>query len=230
MPTVMSMHKLAVGLIDSGVAGLAPASVAASRCFLAAQSGDVTQGDAVDDQLGHGTALARILLRVAPEIGLYNAQVFSHQLSCSAAQAAAALVWLLEQNIRLVNMSFGLREDRQLLRQACARAVNSGVVLVAAAPARGEPVFPAAYPGVISATGDAHCAPGEISLLENGQADFGGHVRAAGTNVAGASVGCAHVSAQAARFLAIHPGGSPAQLRVWLAAQASYCGPERRVC
>ena len=103
--------------------------------FLAAQSGDVTQGDAVDDQLGHGTALARILLQVAPEIGLYNAQVFSHQLSCSAARAAAALVWLLEQNIRLVNMSFGLREDRQLLRQACARAVNSGVVLVAAAPA-----------------------------------------------------------------------------------------------
>ena len=38
-------------------------------------------------------------------------------------------------------------------------------------------------------------------------------------NVAGASVGCAHVSAQTARFLAIHPGGSPAQLR---------CGWRRR--
>ena len=127
-------------------------------------------------------------------------------------------------------MSFGLREDRPSLRMACERALEQGVILVAAAPARGEPVFPAAYAGVIRATGDARCAPGELSFLNTSQADFGGHVRAGATGVAGASVGCAQVAARAAAFLSAHPGGSAAQLRTWLAEQASYRGPERRVC
>ena len=104
------------------------------------------------------------------------------------------------------------------------------MILVAAAPARGEPVFPAAYAGVVRATGDARCGPGELSFLSTRQADFGGHVRTGATNVAGASVGCAHVTARAAAFLSAHPGGSAAQLRAWLAGQAIYRGPERRVC
>jgi hypothetical protein len=226
----MSMPDFAIGLIDSGVAGAPRAFVAASRGFLAAPDGAVRAAAAADDLLGHGTALAEILLEGAAGSRLLNAQVFSDNLTCSAAQVAAALVWLLEQRVQLVNMSFGLREDRPLLRQACEQALEAGTVLVAAAPARGEPVYPAAYAGVIRATGDARCAPGEISFLDSGQADFGGHVRVAGTKVAGASVGCAHVSARAARFLASHPGSTPAQLREWLTAQARYRGPERRVC
>lgn len=224
------MASLAIGLIDSGVAGLSPAWVAASRGFVAGPDGEVRAIAATDDQLGHGATLAGILLAGAPGSRLLNAQVFSRTLSCSAAQVAAALAWLLEQRVHLINMSFGLREDRPLLRQACARALGEGVTLVAAAPARGEAVFPAAYAGVIRATGDARCAPGEISFLDTAQADFGAHVRAGGTNVAGASVGCAHVSALAARFLAANPGSSPAQLRAWLIGQANYHGPERRVC
>ena len=224
------MRNLALGLIDSGIAGPLLESVTASRCFLAAADGDVSQAAAADDQLGHGTALAGILLQGAPDASLLNAQVFCRTLSCSAAQVGAALDWLCEQGAQLVNMSFGLREDRPSLRMACERALEQGVILVAAAPARGEPVFPAAYAGVIRATGDARCAPGELSFLNTSQADFGGHVRAGATGVAGASVGCAQVAARAAAFLSAHPGGSAAQLRTWLAEQASYRGPERRVC
>jgi subtilisin family serine protease len=224
------MRKLALGLIDSGIAGPLLESVAASRCFLAAADGDVNQAVATDDQLGHGTALAGILLQGAPDASMLNAQVFCRSLSCSAAQVAAALEWLCEQGAQLVNMSFGLREDRPSLRMACERALEQGVILVAAAPARGEPVFPAAYAGVIGATGDARCAPGELSFLGTRQADFGGHVRAGASTVAGASVGCAHVAARAAGFLGANPGSSAAQLRAWLAEQSSYRGPERRVC
>ena len=226
----MSMPDFAIGLIDSGVAGAPAVSVAASRGFLAAPDGAVCAAAAADDLLGHGTVLAEILLQGAAGSRLLNAQVFSHTLTCSAAQVAAALDWLLEQRVQLVNMSFGLREDRPLLRHACERALEAGAVLVAAAPARGEPVYPAAYAGVIRATGDARCAPGEISFLDTGQADFGGHVRAGASTVAGASVGCAHVTARAAGFLGANPGSSAAHLRAWLAGQASYRGPERRLC
>jgi len=224
------MPRLALGLIDSGIAGPQLASVAASRCFVAADDGEVGQADAAPDQLGHGTALAAILLQGAPDGWLLNAQVFRHTLVCGAAQVAAALDWLVQQRAQLVNMSFGLREDRPSLRNACERALAQGMILVAATPARGESVFPAAYAGVIRATGDARCAPGELSFLDTSQADFGGHVRAGASTVAGASVGCAHVTARAAGFLGANPGSSAAQLRAWLAAQASYRGPERRLC
>jgi subtilisin family serine protease len=224
------MPRLVLGLIDSGIAGSLSASVAASRCFVVADDGEVRQADAAPDQLGHGTALAAILLQGAPDGRLLNAQVFRHTLACGAAQVAAALDWLVQQRAQLVNMSFGLREDRPSLRNACERALAQGVILVAATPARGEPVFPAAYAGVIRATGDARCAPGELSFLDTRQADFGGHVRAGAGTVAGASVGCAHVAARAAGFLGANPGSSAAQLRAWLEGQASYRGPERRVC
>jgi hypothetical protein len=223
------MSRFAIGLIDSGVTGLPPDCIAASRSFVVGPEGDVIATDAAVDRLGHGTALASILLHGAPDGALLNAQVFTRRLSCSASQVAAALGWLVEQRVQLVNMSFGLREDRASLRQACERALGEGVILVAAAPARGEAVFPASYPGVIRATGDARCAPGEISFLDTLQADFGAHVRAGDSPVAGASVGCARVSALAAQFLAGRAGATPGQLRDWLAGQASYRGPERRL-
>lgn len=222
----MSPPELRVGLIDSGVAGIDPARIAASRAFGVGEMGECVPTAAAPDRLGHGSALAGILLAADERVVLLNAQVFTDRLSCSAAQVAAALSWLVEQGVQLVNMSFGLREFRTVLRAACDRALEAGVVLVAAAPARGEPVFPARFPGVIRATGDARCGPGEISRLATHQADFGGHVRAA-AGVAGASVGCANVSASALQCLAC--GVAPARLRESLAGRASYHGPERRV-
>ena len=225
----MSQPELRVGLIDSGVTGIAARRVAASRGFRSGPEGHCLESAAVDDRLGHGTALAGILLGASPACVLLNAQVFTDKLSCSAQQVAAALAWLVDEGVQLVNMSFGLREYRTSLRAACDRALEAGVVLVAAAPARGGPVIPAGFPGVIRATGDARCSESQISCLATAQADFGGHVRAAGHGVAGASVGCANVSARAIQHLANTPGVSAGRLRQWLVTQASYQGPERRV-
>lgn len=222
------MNSPAVGLIDSGVDAATAANLAASRAFRLAADGEVSAVAPEADRLGHGAALAAILARAAPGVRLLSAQVFSDTLSCSAAQVAAALDWLVLQEARLVNMSFGLRRDRDVLRLACARAQAAGVILVAASPARGAPVYPASYPGVIRATGDARCAVDEISCLATDQADFGAHVRTGGGSVAGASVGCAYLSAFAAAFLAGNPGASVDELRAWLAGRATYQGPERR--
>jgi subtilisin family serine protease len=217
-----------VGLVDSGVDIATAANLFASRAFRLAADRRVVVAEPEPDRLGHGTALAGILARGVPGLRLLSAQVFLDTLSCSARQVAAALDWLVSQEARLVNMSFGLRQDRDVLRLACARAQAAGVILVAASPARGAPVFPASYPGVIRATGDARCAVDEISCLATAQADFGAHVRVDGGSVAGASVGCARLSAFAATFLARHPQASVEEVRIWLSERATYRGPERR--
>ncbi len=226
------MSDVILGLIDSGVDPQRHAPVA-SRSFVL-QDDRVCPGPAQRDRLGHGRAVADILLARQPELPLHSAQVFVHRLTCSAQQVAAALDWLVEGGVTLVNMSFGLRSDRPVLREACERADSAGVTLIAAAPARGDAVYPAAYPFVLRATGDARCQVGEISFLGTdevacgGRVHFGGHVRCGDGRVAGASVGCAHVTRCALGLLLENPGMDRAQLYSALVKRASYRGPERR--
>jgi subtilisin family serine protease len=179
------------------------------------------------DRLGHGTRVAAVISGVG-SAQLLDARIFFDDLRTSAVQAALGIDWLLEQGAQLINMSFGLREDRVALRAACARAAARGVLLVAASPARGAPVFPAAYEGVIRATGDARCAPGQYAWLATTQADFGAHVKAADGGAAGASMGCAHVCAAIADCLARHPGATRETLLATMVAGAAFRGPERR--
>jgi hypothetical protein len=207
-----------VGLIDSGADAT---RVAAAARF--APDG-TPAGAAGADPTGHGTRVAALLLEAAPDIELVLAQVFAGGAPTSAAAVAAAIDWCIAEGAQLVHLSLGLAADRAPLRAAVARAVDAGLLVVAATPARGAAVYPAAYPGVIRATGDARCAAGEISRL--GPATFGGCVRTAAGAGQGASVGAAAVSR--ALLAAVAPG-SPLRLAVQaLAARARYDGPERR--
>lgn len=195
-----------VGLIDSGLGAAAEE----------------------DGAKGHGEALAGIILRHAPGARLADAQIFDGTGPATAAAAAAALHRLIPQGVSIVNMSFGLREDRRALRDACSRALGEGILLVAASPARGALVFPSAYEGVLRISGDARCASGEISHLATRQAEFGACPRGPDDNpaIGGASFATAHITGILAAFLVA--GGTPASARGHLMAIAKFHGPERR--
>ena len=177
----------------------------------------------------HGDAIAEILLagHFAPR--LVSAAVFDGRRPGSAQAVARGLDWLIERDTTLVNLSFGLREDRAVLRQACERAVAAGATLVASTPARGEAVYPAAYPGVLRITGDARCSPGQVSHLDSRQADFGACVGALqhhpGALGGGASLAAAHVTAMLGQWLAKGGRGDP---RRHLEALCQLHGAERR--
>ena len=217
-----------VGLLDSGVTDDLSAHVAAGRAFRPTNDNAIETGDPDPDAVGHGSALARVILSHAPNVRLLNAQVLGPRGTTSAAAVAAGLDWLAGQGAALVNMSLGLRADRDELRAACDAA---SCVLLGASPARGAPVYPSAYPGVLRITGDARCAPGEISVLATAQADFGACVRADGdapSQVAGASAAVGHASGLlAAHFLESAARGTEAARRFFEQA-ATYHGPERK--
>lgn len=220
---------LRVGLVDSGLDGAWVARTALACRFTPDADGTVVARPVVADRHGHGSALAAVIAGHAPDARLANAQVFDHRAATTAASVAAALDWLRGHGVRLVNLSLGLADDRAVLRSAVAAAVAAGMLLVAASPARGGPVYPAAYPGVLRASGDARCAPGEWSWLGSAQADVGacplldGATPRPGTP-AGASVAAAHVTGLlAARF-----AGDAAAAAAWLRDRARWLGPERR--
>lgn len=216
--------ELPVGIIDSGFAPAQAGRVAAARRFWL-EDGELREGEALADRLGHGSVVLDTLAAQGGSLQVHMAQVFAERWSTSPLQVAAALYWLLERRVALVNLSLGLRNDRPVLREACAAALAAGTLLCASSPARGAAVFPASYPGVLRITGDARCAPGQWSWLDSPQADFGAPVGAAG-GLAGASVACAALSGRIAAFLRERPGAGRAAVVEYLRAGAAF-GPQR---
>ena len=146
-----------VGLVDSGVAADLQARIAAESAFVLGRGDAVEQRTATEDAIGHGSSIVRTILVAAPAARIVNAQVFHDSITAPPAVIAAALGWVVEQGARVVNLSFGLRQDREVLREACEAARAAGAILLAASPARGPSVFPASYPGVVRVSGDARC-------------------------------------------------------------------------
>lgn len=217
------MTALRIALVDSGCAAAHAPRVRAAAAFVLDEGG-LAQVPAVVDALGHGSRVADIVLHRAPQAELLVAQVFRERLTTTAAQVAAAIDWAVAQGARLINLSLGLREPRPVLAEACARALTAGVVLCAAAPARGEVVYPAGFDGVLRVSGDARCVPGELAAIGTAEVDFGAHVRPLDGSLAGAgaSMACAWLSGHAAKHLA--GGGRADTLRAWLTEQASHHG------
>lgn len=230
------MSGQVVGLLDSGADPTLTPANCPRRSFGMDGHGAVSHSDdGAPDALGHGTALARIILAGASPARLAVARIFAESFACTPAAAAAGLDWLVGQDARIVNMSFGLREDRAVLREACGRAAAAGVILLGAAPARGPGVYPSSHDGAIRISGDARLLPGEISALGGLQADFGACPRPMeadrddGKPIGGASFAVAHATAIALPFLADNPSASAADLCDYLTSIARFHGPERRM-
>lgn len=210
-----------VAIIDSGFDdGL---ESTAGRHFVF-ENDQVMQNPVIPDNHAHGSALAASVKVLAPECELINAQVFGEKMAASPIAIAAAIGWSVEQGARLINMSFGLPEDREVLRHACERAIKEGVMLFAAAPARGGPVYPSAYPGVLRISGDARLQSGEVSILTaGGQADYGGCVVPGG-----ASFAVAQIVGLSADWLKENEEAGLGELCSHLNAIARFDKPERK--
>lgn len=184
---------LRIGLLDTGAGSEFKDRVLATSRFELNREGTIREVRAIPDTSGHGRGIARIIAALAPEARILDAQAFNAEGTSSPAVVAAGLDWLVRQGVHLVNMSFGLLEDREVLRLACERGLSTGIVMFAATPARGRRVFPAAYPGVIRICADGRCGHKDVSAFGGNPADFGAcplslsrytYVRAGGTSYA----------------------------------------------
>ncbi|MDJ0896403.1 MAG: S8 family serine peptidase [Alphaproteobacteria bacterium] len=222
---------ITVGILDSGVSDTAALPIQSGCRFVIGEGRSIERIDGVDDRIGHGTEVTRLIHAAVPDASLLHAQVFDARFMSAPMLVAAGLDWLVSQGADLINMSFGLGADRAILASACRAAAENGVLLIAAAPAQGEPCYPAAYPKVLAVTGDARCAPGEVTDLQGRQADFGvwcSSPERGGGPIGGASAAAAHFTGLAARFLQNQPGAGRDAVLAHFRATAVHIGPERR--
>lgn len=152
-----------VAVIDSGWdRGIADARVLPGVSFVDPDD-DLAQGFTADDhdRVGHGTACADLVLRIAPGARVVPVRVFGASLETSPGTLTAAMKWALEQNFHVINVSLGTVLDEALkpLYVLCERARRAGVVVVAAGHnARGWS-YPAVFANVIGVAAERFDSP-----------------------------------------------------------------------
>ncbi|HZX26690.1 MAG TPA: S8 family serine peptidase, partial [Telluria sp.] len=142
-----------VGLVDGGVDTAHP---------VFAHARITRWGCAQPHPSRHGTQVAALLVGSAPPFRggapdgeLYAADIYCDNPAGGAADSiAAALGWLAEQRVGVVNLSV-VGPPNALLERAVAAMVKRGHLLVAAVGNDGPaaaPLYPASYPGVVGVT------------------------------------------------------------------------------
>jgi subtilisin family serine protease len=127
-----------VAIIDSGINPWHShvQGVAGGIAFRLRAAGEAVADDDFRDGLGHGTAIAGVIREQAPRADLFAVKIFHGELNAPMELLRAALEWVIDRRIKLVHLSLGtVREkNRPVLEALCRQAVDSRIVIVAAAP------------------------------------------------------------------------------------------------
>ena len=110
-------------------------------------------------QNGHGTHVAGIIVAelnqrgivgVSPEAEIYDVRAFGETGKSSLSTILRAIDWSVENQMDIINMSFGMPQYSEALARAVDRASERGVVMVASAGNNGGEVeYPARYKNVV---------------------------------------------------------------------------------
>lgn len=148
--------KAKVGIIDTGIDlnhfDLSPINSGYNP---------ISSGQQPEDQNGHGTHVAgtiaarkngKGIVGVAPNIKLYPVKAFDKDGSAKISSLIEALQWSIDNDLQVLNMSFGVDRDNDTLREAIAKTYEAGITMVAASGNDGATTvdFPARYPEVIA--------------------------------------------------------------------------------
>lgn len=234
-------RKIKLALIDSGVDYTDDIDVKLRKNFV---PGHEEVSILYEDISGHGTSVAGILAAkdngegitgINPNLELYSAKVLDENRKAPVSRVVEAIYWAIENDVDIINISFGTTTDSEELYEAIRAAYDAGILIVAAAGNSGVVEYPAAYGEVIavgsvdnmgnrsegSAVGDALelVAPGE-RVLSTGA--FYGVVVLSGTSMA-----APHVAGIASLLWEKDPDCSADFIRFLLASTANlYGSPE----
>lgn len=111
------------------------------------------------DRIGHGTAVAAAIREKAPHAHLVAVRVFDRTLAASVNSLVRAIDWAIDHDCHVINMSLGTTraEHEARLSGVVGRAIDRGVIVVAAREDEGQRFLPGSLPGVVGVTVDWDC-------------------------------------------------------------------------
>lgn len=121
----------------------------------------LNRGELPIDDNGHGTHICGTIaaysgsgiVGTAPGAVVYPVKAFDRNGSAYVTDIVQGIDWCVRHGIRLINMSFGMKQQSRALRDAVKSACRAGAILVCSAGndgAKGSVDYPARYPDTIS--------------------------------------------------------------------------------
>ncbi|EIF51108.1 S8 family peptidase [Sulfurovum sp. AR] len=196
---------------------------------------------AADDH-GHGTHVTGIIgavnntigvVGVGPQINLYPVKVLDRKNEGALSDILDGMQWCIDNNMQVVNMSFGALYSNQSLQDAVIALHNAGIVQVAAAGNTGGAIlYPAKYPETIAVSSvdsadllAASSARGaEIDLAAPGVGINSTAIDGLYTTMSGTSMASPHVTGAAALVLSVHGALTPNEVKAKLKNSAEDLG------
>lgn len=201
-------RRVKIAVIDSGISYTG--DIFAEESINLTEDGN--ENPLFDDASGHGTAVAGMICAADDDIGitginpnaaLYSAKVLDSENKSPLSRILQGIYWAIENEVDIINMSFGTDVDSEILHNAVKAAHDAGILLIASSgnTAGGRVKYPAAYSEVIAVgatdpTGRlwANTSVGdELELLAPGEkiltsGFLGGTLGTSGTSIAAAQV------------------------------------------
>ena len=199
---------------------------------------------AVDDH-GHGTHVSGIIgavnnaigvIGAGPQVSLYPVKVLNRKNEGSLSDILDGLQWCIDNNMQVINMSFGALGTTQSFHDAIIAVHNAGIVQVAAAGneglSTGGIIYPARYTETIavSSVDSADQLAGnsswgtEIDLAAPGVGINSTSIDGLYTTMSGTSMAAPHVTGTAALVLAVHGAMTPNEVKTKLKNTAEDLG------
>lgn len=195
-----------------------------------------------DDDHGHGTHVTGIIGAVnntigvvgaGPQVNLYPVKVLDRKNEGFLSDIVDGLQWCIDNNMQVINMSFGSDVTNQAYHDAFIAVHNAGIVQVAAAGNTGGAIlYPAKYPETIAVSSTdladqlaASSARGaEIDLAAPGVGINSTAIDGLYTTMSGTSMASPHVTGTVALLLATDGTLTPTEVKTKLKNTAEDLG------
>ncbi|MDF2865621.1 MAG: epr 2 [Clostridia bacterium] len=138
----------------------------------------------------HGNTILSII-KQKNNAEIYYVSTLDSNLVSSIDNIAKSIYWCVENDVDIINMSFGTKEDKPKLKEAVQYALDNGVIVVASCINNYEGYsYPANYKGVVSVSDNASSKA--VIVVKDKKYDIklldGSTIKASGTSCATAYV------------------------------------------
>lgn len=152
-------RDIRVAVMDSGIS---PSSELNVEEWIDISDKNVTIEPMFQDLYGHGTSIAHIIgaagkgnniKGICPGVSLVSVKVLNDEGRASLSDVVEGIYWCINNNIDVINMSFGTDVDSEILHDAIKEAYENGITIVSACGNTGNDSlmeYPAAYEETIS--------------------------------------------------------------------------------
>ncbi len=155
-----------------------------------------------EDGTGHGTSIADVVSEINPCAEIYSVKVLNDENNAKLDTIVKGIYWCIENDIDIINMSFGSLSYSKILEDTIDLADEHGILMIAAAGNDNIVEYPAKFNDVISVAGvdqegmmsEESVENGKIDVLAPGENVVCNSILGSKTLISGTSIAAAHAT------------------------------------